>query len=301
MSRRVPGTNTGNFDEIAGRLTERDFAIIETLAKHKIMTAGMLEALFFPSAHSAAARLLTLHEMGVLARWRSPASRAYRYVLDWRGQCLHAMRTDEKPPTKTAATFKAQQLFVSTQRAHTEGVNAFYYRLMRAARARDDVEIAWEFEDYGSSGSSRSDANVTITWRDGRRLAFWFEHDRGTETLERLADKVRRYKGTVEYFHLKIKKPVLLIEVPTAGRLANLLPRAAAHWYDGDKLPIRPTTLTVAASAATQAERSFTRAETFLDPFDDPRWHVVGRDEVVSLGQLPSIADEIANRPTIWE
>lgn len=48
MSRRVPGTNTGNFDEIARRLTERDFAIIEMLAKHKIMTAGMLEALFFP-------------------------------------------------------------------------------------------------------------------------------------------------------------------------------------------------------------------------------------------------------------
>jgi len=82
VSRRSPGTNTGAFDELAGRLTERDFAIIAALAKHKIMTAGMLEALFFPSAHSAAARLLTLSEMGVLARWRSPASRAFRYVLD---------------------------------------------------------------------------------------------------------------------------------------------------------------------------------------------------------------------------
>jgi hypothetical protein len=198
-------------------MTDRDFAIIETLAKHKIMTAGMLEALFFPSAHSAAARLLTLHEMGVLARWRNPASRAYRYVLDWRGQCLHAMRAEEKPPTRAAATFKAQQLFVSTQRAHTEGVNAFYCRLMRAARARNDVEISWEFESYSSLSSSRSDANVVINWRDGRRLDFWFEHDRGTETLERLADKVSRYKGTVGYFHLK-KAVLLIVSSPGFGR-----------------------------------------------------------------------------------
>jgi len=81
-ARRVPGKNTGDFNEIASRLMERDFAIIDTLSRHKIMTAGMLEALFFPSAHSAAARLLTLYEMGILARWRNPTSRAYRYVLD---------------------------------------------------------------------------------------------------------------------------------------------------------------------------------------------------------------------------
>lgn len=294
MSRRIPGANTGSFDELASRLTERDFAIIAALAKHKIMTAGMLEALFFPSAHSATARLLTLHEMGVLARWRNSASRAYRYVLDWRGQCLQAMRAEEKPPTKAAATFKAQQLFVSANRAHTEGVNACYCRLARVARARGDVEVAWEFEDYNTYTSMRSDAKVTLEWRDGRRLWFWFEHDRGTETVQRLADKVGSYRAHVDYH--QYEQAVLLIEVPTPGRLANLLPLAETLWAGPGKYRPR-TTLTVAASVAGEAERTFTRPETFPDPFDDPRWHVVGTGQVVSLAELPAVAEAIANRP----
>ncbi|WP_168801618.1 replication-relaxation family protein [Glycomyces buryatensis] len=298
MSRRIPGANTGSFDELAGRLTERDFAIIAALAKHKIMTAGMLEALFFPSSHAAAARLLTLSEMGVLARWRNPSSRAFRYVLDWRGQCLQAMRDDEKPPTKSAATFRAQQLFVSAHRAHTEGVNAFYCRLMRAARDRGDVEVDWVFE-HDSTYSMRSDANVTLTWADGRELWFWFEHDRGTETLQRLAEKVKSYKSHVNYHHLK--KAVLLIEVPGPGRLANLLPLAAAHWRDSTAPGTRPTPFTVAASAATAAEQTFTRPETFPDTLEDRRWHVVGTGEVVSLAELPQVAKAIANRPVIWD
>lgn len=299
MSRRIPGTNTGDFDELASRLTERDFAIIATLAKHKIMTAGMVEALFFPSPHAAAARLLTLYEMGVLARWRSPSSKAYRYVLAWRGQCLQAMRDEEKPPTKQAATVKAQQLFVSAHRPHTEGINAFYCRLAHAARARGDVEVAFNFESYSAVSAMRSDANVTLTWNDGRTLWFWFEHDRGTETLERLADKVATYKSIVKNYHYE--QAVLLIEVPSPGRLANLLPRAADHWNKGEGPGIRPTRLTVAASAATQAERSFTLPETFPDPFEDRRWHVIGTGRVVNLGELPQVAETIANRPVIWE
>ncbi|GAB3999418.1 hypothetical protein GCM10029992_28140 [Glycomyces albus] len=80
-AKRIPGTNTGDFNEITNRLTRRDFEILEALDTRKIMTAGMLEALFFPSRHQAGSRLLTLHEMGILERWRSPESKAYRYVL----------------------------------------------------------------------------------------------------------------------------------------------------------------------------------------------------------------------------
>lgn len=193
------------------RLTERDFAIITALAKHKIMTATMIEALFFPLPHAAAARLLTLYEMGVLARWRSPSSKAYRYVLDWRGQSLQAMRDEEKPPTKAAATVKAQHLFVSAHRPHTEGINAFYCHLARAARARGDVDVAFTFDSYSAVSAMRSDANLTLTWNDGRTLWFWFEHDRGTETFERLADKVAAYKSVVKNYHYD--EAVLLIEV----------------------------------------------------------------------------------------
>jgi len=208
------------------------------------------------------------------------------------------MRTDEKPPTKAAATFKAQQLFVSAQRAHTEGVNAFYCRLMRAARSRSDVKVGWEFPG-NSVYAMRSDANVSLTWADGRLLEFWFEHDRGTETLHRLADKVKTYKSIVRNYHYD--KAVLLIEVPGPGRLANLLPMAAAHWKDSTEPGTRPTTLTVAVSAATAAEQTSTRPENFPDTLEDRRWHVVGTGEVVSLAELPAVAEVIANRPVIWD
>lgn len=89
-AKRFLGTNTGDFNEITNRLTKRDFEILEALEKHKIMTASMIEAISFPSHHQAGARLLTLHELGVLKRWRSPESKAYRYVLAWRGQCILA-------------------------------------------------------------------------------------------------------------------------------------------------------------------------------------------------------------------
>jgi hypothetical protein len=48
-AKRIPGTDTGDFNEITNRLTRRDFDILEALEKHKIMTAGMIEAMFFPS------------------------------------------------------------------------------------------------------------------------------------------------------------------------------------------------------------------------------------------------------------
>ncbi|WP_133884182.1 replication-relaxation family protein [Glycomyces sp. NRRL B-16210] len=294
-ARRIPGTNTGNFNELTGRLTDRDFEIIHTLAKRKIMTAGMLEAVFFSSAHSAAARLLTLHEMGILARWRSPSSRAYRYVLDWRGQCVQAMRTDEKPPTKQAGTYKAQQMFMSTQRAHTEAVNAFFCRLHRGARNRPDVRVAkWDEPRYFPFGP-RPDGSATLEWNDGNELHFMLEHDRGTETLQRLADKVESYKHDARD---SSGKQVLLIEVISQGRLTNLIPAATAHWVDTRQYSW-PTKLTVAVSAATAAERSFISADGFPDPFDDRRWHVLGYDETYCLNELPHVADEIASRSRI--
>jgi len=140
---------------------------------------------------------------------------------------------------------------------------------------------------------------TSLTWNDGRRLEFWFEHDRGTETLQRLAKKVSSYKAHVEYHHYK--KAVLLIEVPTPGRLVNLLPLATEIW---DESALRNTSLsklTVAASAATEAERTFTRPETFPDLLDDQRWHVLGRELPVSFDELPAIAEEIANRPIVWD
>jgi hypothetical protein len=211
---RIPGTNTGDFNELSGRLTARDFAVIDALARHRVMTASMIEVLFFPSPHAASMRLLTLHELGVLERYRSPDSRAYRYMLGWRGQCVHAARHGEKPPSRQAATWKAQQYFLSSQRPHVEGINAFFCRLQYAAKMRGDVQLAeWRSEsDRSDFLYRRPDGTGKLVWNDGRSLYFYFEHDRSTETLDRLAGKVSGYKS--EYDRDREPEKALLKAVP---------------------------------------------------------------------------------------
>jgi hypothetical protein len=291
---RIPGTNTGDFNELARRLTERDFEVIDALARHRVMTAAMIEVLFFPSPHAASIRLLTLHELGILERYRSPASRAYRYVLGWRGQCVHAARHGEKPPTRQAGTWKAQQNFLSGQRPHLEGVNAFFCRLQYAARADGGVRLAeWRAESERSDFIyRRPDGTGRLDWNDGRSLYFYLEHDRSTETLERLVGKVTGYKASFE--RDSEPKGALLIEVISERRLNNFLPRAEEAWRDDNKGRERRTALTIAVSAVSEGERTFTRPADHPDAITGRRWHVLGRPGLFALADLPEVI------PTNW-
>lgn len=292
---RIPGTNTGDFNELTGRLTERDFAVIDALARHRVMTASMIEVLLFPSPHAASMRLLTLHELGILERYRSPGSRAYRYMLGWRGQCVHAARHGEKPPTRQAGTWKAQQYFMSAQRPHVEGVNAFFCRLQYSARRRGDVRLAeWLSEaEHSALWCRRPDGTGKLVWDDGTSLRFHLEHDRGTETLERLADKIAGYKN--EYGKDREPEEVLLIEVISERRLNNFLPKAEDAWHAVKREGDLRTSLTVAVSAASEAEQTFTRPADHPDAITDRRWQVLGRPGLFALSDLPEVI------PTNWQ
>ncbi|RRS00182.1 replication-relaxation family protein [Glycomyces terrestris] len=294
-AKRIPGTNTGDFNEITNRLTSRDFDILESLEKYKIMTAGMIEAQFFPSRHQAGARLLTLHELGLLERWRSPESKAYRYVLAWRGQCILALIRGDKPPTKLAGTHAAQHQFLSRNRPHTEGINAFFSRLHLSARNHTDVRVRRLNEELWITGIV-PDAQGDITWADGTTLRFWLEHDRGTETLAYLAHKINGYKERDSRRPAE-KASVLLIELPSERRLRNFLPIATKTWKD-ESIAWRSPRLTVAVCASSANERTCTNPETFRDAITNPHWHILGRTTTHSLAELPAIVQEIRNQRT---
>jgi hypothetical protein len=289
-AKRIPGTNTGDFNEITNRLTRRDFDILEALEKHKIMTAGMIEAIFFPSRHQAGARLLTLYELGLLERWRSPESKAYRYVLAWRGQCILALMKGDKPPTKQAATFAAQHQFLSRNRQHTEGINAFFSRLYYSARDRSDIQVRWLLKDLWMSGID-PDGNGEIIWQDGPVLPFWLEHDRGTETLGYLARKIKTYREHTNRYP-SARNSVLLIELPSERRLRNFLPVATEVWK-ADLLDWDAPTLVVAVRASNLNERTFTHPEAFPDAFTVDHWHILDRTGTYNLTELPAVAREI--------
>jgi hypothetical protein len=294
-AKRIPGTNTGDFNEITNRLTRRDYDILEALEKHKIMTAGMIEAIFFPSRHQAGSRLLTLHELGVLERWRSPESKAYRYVLAWRGQCILALMKGEKPPTKQAATFAAQHQFLSRNRPHTEGINAFFSRLHYSARNHSDISVSRLEKDHWITGIE-PDGKGEITWGEGTTLPFWLEHDRGTETLAYLARKIKSYRDRTDR-NPDLRQSVLLIELPSERRLRNFLPIGTEVWKQDVHVWDNPT-LVVAVCASNLNERTFIRPEDFPDAFTDRHWKILGSTGIHNLTELPAVARKIRSPNT---
>jgi hypothetical protein len=203
----------------------------------------------------------------------------------------------DKPPTKQAAIYAAQHQFLSRNRPHTEGVNAFFSRLYYSAKTRPDLRVRWLEKDLWMLGID-PDGRGEITWHDGQVLPFWLEHDRGTETLGYLARKVKTYKEHTRRYS-DARKSVLLIELSSERRLRNFLPVTTDVWK-ADLLEWDNPTLVVAVRASNQNERTFTHPEEFPNAFNDRRWHILGWRGTHSPTELLAVAEEIRspNRPT---
>lgn len=216
----------GSIDELAGlpaRLTDRDYQVIDLLGRHGIMTAAALSAVAFPSMNAANKRLRALAEAGVLSRSRVPGTGALRYGLDWAGQTVYALRTGAKPPTRTAAAMAVHRALVSPKRSHDEGVNAAIAALHLACRHSERAAVTeWLSESEAATEftSLRPDAAFTIAFDGGQALRAWYEHDTGTETLDRLTAKITAYQHRRS--PLLPHTRTLLIGVATATRAATL-------------------------------------------------------------------------------
>jgi hypothetical protein len=196
MSPRPRGGAAAVLAGLSGRLTERDFRIIDALARFGVMTTAQLAAIYFPSVYAAKLRLLTLTDLGLLAKFRPPVAGTMRYTLDWAGQALHALRTGARLPSRTEAEWEVQRRCFSPTRTHDEGAVEAVAALHLACRQRGDAQITeWlsEAEAAHEFQGLRPDAAFALETADGRRLTAWYEHDTGSETLERLAGKVDAY------------------------------------------------------------------------------------------------------------
>lgn len=261
---------------LASRLTSRDFAVIDCLVRHKIATTSMLAAIFFTGRRRAALRLQTLYDLGLLERTRVPGSGAYRWTATWGGQALHALRDGQRPPSRAAATWTVQQAFLSPHRTHKEGVNAFVASLHLAARATGEVAVTeWlnEAEAAAEIIGARPDTATALTWADGRSLRLWYEHDRGTETVTRLAETIERYR--TGRLNGPLGDRVLLFGLPSAARLDHL---ANAHADTGDLL--------VAATVTQGLPEATALGKPDAALINDARWRVLGAERMVSLADL---------------
>ncbi|RRR98213.1 replication-relaxation family protein [Glycomyces terrestris] len=243
---RKRSSAAASLEAAAHQLTERDRAIIAALAEFRLFTLEQLCRLFFTSMSAARDRLSTLFERGFLARSRPSTRAAYRYYLGPLGlRLLHADRVaayeqssvDDygnravpnpgRAPTAAKAREYGEGVFLSSQRPHREGVSDFYSRLVASTRAHPETRlIQWEIETsqhrWWTALSLRPDGIFDLDIA-GLVRPFWFEFDTGTETIDRLVEKVRRWNSFIER-HLKMSwtLPLMLIELTKPGREDNL-------------------------------------------------------------------------------
>jgi hypothetical protein len=173
------------------------------VARHRVLTAEQLTALYFDHRKSALRRLLDLHRLGVLDRFqpnrKGGGSLPFHYVIGPMGACIAAADRGDDPdramrrwrPGRALALASAQRL------AHTVGVNGFYVALAAEARRAEDARLsAWLTETEcvrWSHGLVRPDA--LGEWAEGARsVEFLLEYDRGTEPLAQIAAKLASYE-----------------------------------------------------------------------------------------------------------
>lgn len=186
-------------------ITDRDLCLLEWLHDHQTLTLEQVTAALYDSRRAASERLLRLHRLGILDRFRYTTSgRKTMYSLLGRlgAEVVAAQRGD---PTPRAAEVIARQrrIAMSPYLAHLHGVNQFFIDLIAHARHTPDAGMMrWWSERqcaeplrFGSVSMHRVRADGHGIYAEGqRRIAFFLEYDRDTESVPQLLDKVKRYE-----------------------------------------------------------------------------------------------------------
>ena len=196
------------------RVTGRDRAVLTALRRFGVLTTEQIAEMFFDSPGRARVRLVELHRLGLLDRFRpyreAWGSAPFHYVLSRTGAGIAAAQAGEDPVAAERRWTEGRALALSgSQRlGHITDVNGFHAALV--GRARRDPEarlIRWRTEPEAASWLSPSGSGWGSSapgvvrpdgwgrWRDGGfQVEFFLEWDRGTETLSRLVAKLRGYE-----------------------------------------------------------------------------------------------------------
>jgi hypothetical protein len=218
--------------ELARHLTERDREVALCLYNQQVLLTDQLTLLFFSSRRRAQDRLLFLHRQRVLDRFY-PASRRgagkpqAHWLLDEAGAHLVAASLDLD--RKQLAWQRRVDWHSHPQLAHRLEVNRFVTDLIAATLPDPTLGLAAWFGPREAAarmgekmrGRLRPDAELFLTAPAGP-IDLLLEWDRGTETLERLGEKVDRYRTAERKLYEFPGPRSILLVVPGRRRLDNL-------------------------------------------------------------------------------
>ena len=224
--------------ELARHLTERDRAIALALYEHQLLTTDQLTLLFFSSTRRAQARLRFLYEERVLDRFYP--QRPYglgkpqaHWLLDEAGAILVAASLGVE--RKQLGWRRRDDWASHPQLLHRLEANRFVTDLIGATVAGRSFGVS----EWWGSGSAHSrldtsrlheapipDCGFFLETARGP-IECYLEWDRGTETLDRLTDKLSRYWHSEALSNRERLVNVLFV-VPSERRLQALVDAVAA-------------------------------------------------------------------------
>lgn len=281
------------------RLTPRDRDVLTLLERHRVLTTDQLRDLKFGSLRRAQQRMTELFELGVVWRFRYPllggGSQPWHYTLGYQGARLMTARRGEDPPRPQANANRLERLAESPKLRHLLGVNDFFVALAGHARRAgwaqansrhgdglrtwlSEQEISAHYEKYNASWLEGDRLRVRPDgfgrWcRHGRVIAFHLEHDTGTESVTRVAEKLETYTGGKDDYFAPFMAGMILFWLHSSRREKHLRTLLERH----------PTQVPVATAA-----RDFGHPDGPAGPV----WLLLnGPGSRVSLEQLPPILD----------
>jgi Replication-relaxation len=143
---RIAGTQLA---ALAGRLTPQDRALCRLLAEHQVLAADHAAALLYGSAHTARHRLLALHQLRVVDRFRplvplGAGSAPYHYVLGEAGAIVLAAELGVEVHQLGYRRDHALAVAHSPMLPRLLATNGFFAALAAAAPAQPDSGLlAW--------------------------------------------------------------------------------------------------------------------------------------------------------------
>ncbi len=193
------------------RITERDVAMLVKCALCRWLTTDQLRRLYFPTAtlNAVQKRLRKLADAGYLRSHREHPT----------AESIHTVGPKGKPLVEEKGVEVAAGSDVPGQVEHLLGVNELRLGVEQSPVAVAYCSAYWQLADLGWRYPAIPDLVFAV--RSPERRAFVAEYDRGTETLDKLFEKLRRYGEGLEGFPFEA---VLVVTEET--RRLDLLSRA---------------------------------------------------------------------------
>ena len=220
--------------ELARHLTERDREIVWMVFEQQVLTTDQLTVLFFSSTRRAQDRLLFFYRHRVLDRFYPPGpfgagkSQAH-WLLDEAGAILVAAQLGVE--RRKLGWQRRDDWGSHPQLAHRLETNRFVTDLIAATLADRSRGVTWWVGPREAARRLNVDERLSSPRPDGAfelvcpagSIECYLEWDRGTETRQRLHDKLLAYLQVHELWDYKQWPPLnLLFVVPGAGRLSTL-------------------------------------------------------------------------------